>query len=516
MPLIARAQSFASRQALLCAGREISYADLLHRSHALASRMLWALELADLEEKAVATMVSADDRSIVAQWAAFRAGGMWTPIALSYPAAEIERVLDDSQPCCVLVDEAHLALMRPLCEQRGHLLVVVDAATGFQSEGVPGEGDPKLPKPELAPLPEVALQRAAMMLFTSGTTSRPKGVVTTHANLNQQLQVLCDAWSWSSADRAILFLPLHHVHGLVNVLGCGLFAGARVQLLSRFDAEIVCQAISRGEVSVLMAVPTVYHRLVQFLDAGDDDARQDFHAACGRVRLMVSGSAALPVPLLERWRELSGHTLLERYGMTEIGMALSNPYAGERVAGSVGFPLPTVQVRVREEGELLAPGADGDGELEVRGPSVFREYFSREEATAEAFTDDGWFKTGDRVRREAGRYSILGRNSLDILKTGGFKVSALEIESVLLGHGDIRACAVVGLPHDDWGEEVWAALELEDSAVLDEAALSAWAKERLAPYKVPRRWTVAELPRNAMGKLVKPTLIDALVKARAE
>jgi len=223
------------------------------------------------------------------------------------------------------------------------------------------------------------------------------------------------------------------------------------------------------------------------------------------LRLMVSGSAALPVSTLERWKEISGHTLLERYGMTEIGMALSNPYRGERVPGSVGTPLPGVEVQlVGESGELVAPGTPG--EIEVRGPSVFAEYWGKPDATRSAFRD-GWFRTGDTAIVENGVYRILGRTNIDILKTGGHKVSALEIEEALREHPAVAECAVVGVPDPEWGERVAAAVVLNDGDALDLPSLRGWARELLAAHKIPSRLLVLDaLPRNAMGKVMKPAV----------
>ena len=229
---------------------------------------------------------------------------------------------------------------------------------------------------------------------------------------------------------------------------------------------------------------------------------------------MVSGSAALPVSTLERWKQISGHTLMERYGMTEIGMALSNPLRGERVPGSVGIPLPTVQVRlVTEDNEPVAPGVPG--EIEVRGPSVFAEYWDRPEATREAFRD-GWFRTGDTAVLENGVYRILGRTSIDILKTGGHKVSALEIEEELRWHPAVAECAVVGVPDAEWGERVAAAIVLKRGAALDLPSLRGWARERLSAHKLPSLLLLlGALPRNAMGKVVKPA-ITALFTRQSE
>jgi malonyl-CoA/methylmalonyl-CoA synthetase len=220
---------------------------------------------------------------------------------------------------------------------------------------------------------------------------------------------------------------------------------------------------------------------------------------------MVSGSAALPLSTLERWKEISGHTLLERYGMTEIGMALSNPLRGERVPGSVGTPLPDVEVQlVGEDGERVAPGVVG--EIEVRGPSVFPEYWGRPDATRDAFRD-GWFRTGDAAVVESGCYRILGRTNIDILKTGGHKVSALEVEEALRQHPAVAECAVVGVPDAEWGERVAAAVVLNHGDALELSSFRVWAKELLSAHKVPSRLLVLDaLPRNAMGKVMKPAL----------
>jgi malonyl-CoA/methylmalonyl-CoA synthetase len=276
-------------------------------------------------------------------------------------------------------------------------------------------------------------------------------------------------------------------------------------MLPRFDARAVWQRMAAGRLTLFMAVPTIYHKLIGAFDDATPAERDAWSAAARELRLIVSGSAALPVSVLERWREITGHTLLERYGMTEIGMALSNPLHGERRAGSVGTPLPGVEVRLVE----------GSGEIQVRGPGVFAEYWRRPEATAAAF-DGAWFRTGDIAVLEDGRYRLLGRESVDILKTGGHKVSALEIEEVLRTHSDLAEVAVVGIPDPEWGERVAAAVVLREGSTLDLTSLRTWAKERLAPYKVPSRLLVLEqLPRNALGKVTKPEVV-ALVAEEIE
>jgi malonyl-CoA/methylmalonyl-CoA synthetase len=337
-------------------------------------------------------------------------------------------------------------------------------------------------------------------------------VVTTHANNRAQVTSLVEAWEWTREDRILNVLPLHHIHGVVNVLTCALWSGATCEMLPRFDAKAVWDRMACGGPTLFMAVPTIYVKLIAAWEAATPDERRVMSAGAARMRLMVSGSAALPVSTLEKWREITGHILLERYGMTEIGMALSNPLRGERRPGCVGTPLPGVELRLRgEDGRPPAPGESG--EIQVRGPGVFLEYWRKPEATVAAF-HEGWFRTGDVAVVESGAYRLLGRSSVDIIKTGGYKVSALETEEVLRAHPKIAECAVVGSPDPEWGEKVCAAVVLKGDSTLELDSLRAWCKERLAPYKVPTRMFVLnELPRNAMGKVLKPRVAELLKNA---
>jgi malonyl-CoA/methylmalonyl-CoA synthetase len=348
-----------------------------------------------------------------------------------------------------------------------------------------------------------------MILYTSGTTGRPKGAVISHANIQSQVESLSRAWGWSAADRTLLHLPLHHVHGIVNVLTCALWNGAVCEIMPLFRPVDVWRRLASGDVTVYMAVPTVYARLIDAWDAADVAERAAWSEGARACRLMVSGSAALPVRTLERWQAITGHRLLERYGMTEIGMALSNPLDGERRAGLVGTPLPGVEVRLADERDGTAsPGSPG--EIQVKGPTVFGGYWRRPDETAGAFTADGWFRTGDLAVVENGAYRILGRSSIDILKSGGEKISALEIEDVLRSHMGVADCAVVGVADPEWGERVCAAVvprPHSGHAELSEAELRTFVKSRLAPYKVPKHFLlVPDLPRNAMGKVTKPAV----------
>jgi len=486
LPLISRARAHPDAVAIVDGAGEHTYAQLLDASARVAAALL--VGGAELEEARVCFMVPPSFGYAAVQWGVWRAGGIAVPLAVSHPAAELEYTIGDADAAVVVASAEFAEMVRPLALAHGARFIALDEALA----AAPGE---------LRPVDE---SRRAMMLYTSGTTGRPKGVVWTHANLRAQLETLTDAWGWAADDRTLLVLPLHHVHGLVNVLGCALWNGATCEVHAKFDADAAWARIESGVLTLFMAVPTVYSRLIAAWDAADGARREQMSAGCRGMRLMVSGSAALPVSMLERWREISGHTLLERYGMTEIGMALGNPLRGERRPGTVGIPLPGVEARlVDEDGSAVETGTPG--EIEVRGPGVFLEYWRRPEATAEAFREGRWFRTGDVAVVEDGYHRILGRRSVDIIKTGGYKVSALEIEEVLRTHPAIAECAVVAVPDDEFGERVCAAAELRPGTELTLEALMPWARERLAPYKLPRALRVVDaLPRNAMGKVVKP------------
>jgi malonyl-CoA/methylmalonyl-CoA synthetase len=343
-----------------------------------------------------------------------------------------------------------------------------------------------------------------MILYTSGTTNLPKGVVTTHANIKAQIEMLQKAWKWESKDRTLCVLPLHHVHGIINVVCCSLWAGATCIFFSRFEPEQVVELLEIPSLSVFMAVPTIYYKLITYIEGLSDRRAGEIKGNLLKKRLMVSGSAALPVSVMEKWYNISGHWLLERYGMTEIGMAISNPYRGKRKPGFVGLPLPTVDIRlVAEDGKETT---DEPGEIQVKGPAVFKEYWGKKEATEESFTEDGWFKTGDTAVLLDGYYKILGRTSIDILKSGGYKISAIEIEEVIRQYDLVEDCSVVGIPNEEWGEIVGAAIILKNS--IDMVAFQKWLAERLPKYKIPRSFRfLRELPRNAMGKVTKKDLL---------
>ena len=475
-----------SRTAIIASDGTFTYQQLDDASRRVAGSLL--ADNADLNQTRVAFLVSPSFAYAAVQRGIWRAGGVAVPLAISYPPAELDYVIRDSGASVVIADAAFTEVLRPLARHARARFVTAEMA--LQGEIADD-------------LPHLGSTRRAMIIYTSGTTGRPKGAVSTHQNIGAQIAALIEAWRWTPGDHLLLALPLHHVHGIINGLCSALAVRAICEILPAFDAEVTWDRLASGQVTVFTAVPTIYNRLIASWDAASPDVQRARSEGARRLRLMMSGSAALPVRMLERWQQITGHTLLERYGMTEIGMALSNPLVGERRPGFVGEALPGVEVRlVDDQGREV--GEETPGELEIRGPTVCLEYWQRPDETLAAFRD-GWFRTGDMAVRERGAYRLLGRTSVDIIKTGGFKVSALEIEEVLRTHPAIAECAVVGVNDEDWGERVSAAVELHAGASLSLDELQQWAKVQLAPYKVPRALqAVPALPRNAMGKVLKP------------
>ena len=475
-----------SRTAIIAADGTFTYDQLDETSRRVAGALLG--DNTDLNQTRVAFFVPPSFAYAAVQRGIWRAGGVAVPLAISHPPAELDYVIHDSGASVVVSDPASATMLMPLAKAaRARFLTTTTALASSMADD----------------LPHLGSNRRAMIIYTSGTTGRPKGAVSTHQNIGAQIAALVEAWRWTPADRLLLALPLHHVHGIINGLGSALAVRATCEILPAFDAERVWDRLASGEITVFTAVPTIYNRLIASWNAAPPEVQRARSDGARGLRLMMSGSAALPVQTLERWREITGHTLLERYGMTELGMALSNPLAGERRPGYVGQPLPGVDIRlVDEDGRDVGEGTPG--ELEVRGPAVCLEYWQRPDDTRDAFRD-GWFRTGDVAVWENGSFRLLGRSNVDIIKTGGFKVSALEIEEILRTHPAIAECAVVGVHDEDWGERVSAAVELRTGATLSLDELQQWAKVQLAPYKVPRALqAVPALPRNAMGKVVKP------------
>ena len=406
---------------------------------------------------------------VVAHVAAVRAGIVVVPANTAYRQRELAHVVTDARPRAALLDDPERARWVSAADPQ---VVVVGP-------------DVDLPDREPEALDTVASDAPALIGYTSGTTGAPKGAVLTQANLLAGSEAVALAWRWSAEDRLVLALPLFHVHGLCVGLHGTLLAGASAVLLARFEVDAVLDAAAAHRASLFFGVPTMYHRLASSARAGE----------LARLRLCVSGSAALPAELHRALAERAGQLVLERYGMTETMMNVSNPYDGERRPGSVGFPLPGVELRLAED----------DNEIQLRGPNVFGGYWERAHASAESFVD-GWFRTGDLGALDADGYvRILGR-SKELIITGGLNVYPREIEDVFLTHPAVAEVAVVGTPSAEWGETV-TAFVVPATESPSAAALLEFAAERLAPFKRPRALHFVDaLPRNALGKVLKHEL----------
>ncbi len=454
------------RPALIAASVALDYGTLEQTSRRLAGRLAGAgLRAGDR----VVFSAASSPAFVIAYVAALRLGLVVVPTNTAYRAGEVEHVVRDARPRAALVDDPErggwIRAADPSCLVVAPELALADA--------------------DAPPLDAAPPEAPALIGYTSGTTGRPKGAVLSHANLLASSEALRLAWRWSERDRLVLALPLFHMHGLGVGLHGTLLAGASAVLLSRFEPDAVFDAIEAHAGTLFFGVPTMYHRLV--------DA--DRVRTLARLRLCVSGSAPLPAALHERFARATGQRILERYGMTETAMLVSNPHDGERRPGTVGLPLPGVEVRLAGE----------PAEIQVRGANVFAGYWERADANAEAFTADGWFRTGDLGELdEAGYVRIRGR-AKELVISGGYNVYPREVEDALRAHPAVEDAAVVGTPSEEWGELVTAFVVASPGTEAD--ALDAFLADRLAPYKRPRRVHFVEhLPRNALGKVQKHQL----------
>eukprot|EP00466_Bigelowiella_natans_P020758 jgi/Bigna1/41314/e_gw1.51.10.1 len=481
-------------------GKELTYTELLAEADSMSS----LLEDHGVKKSdRVAILTPNDESYVCAMWGVWHKGGVAVPLYNKHPINEMEYYVEDSEASAILVHPDFRTVGEQIAQRYSIPLIPIEVTPpsfdGFEIEF------------EL--WNSADSDANAMIIYTSGTTGKPKGVVTTHSNIQAMITALVEAWEWRSDDRILHFLPLHHVHGIVNKLLCALWSGASVEFSS-------CGAEPRGlwerlasngidgerPLTLFMAVPTIYSRMVEETERWNDEEKAAIAQGVKQLRLMVSGSAACPTPLMEKWEKITGHKLLERYGMTEIGMALSNSYRGTRHPGYVGKPLPGVSVRSGEQGELR-----------VKGPCVFKEYWNRPEATRKEFDEEKWFKTGDIVRynAELQSFAICGRASTDMIKSGGFKISALEIEREILSHESVAEVAVLGESDETWGEQVVAVIRWKGADGTSSSpsleSLQEFLKPKLASYKIPRRlYEVAVIPKNAMGKINKKTLLQQI------
>jgi malonyl-CoA/methylmalonyl-CoA synthetase len=474
-------------------GRDLTYGDTL----AASGRMAGALVARGVSPgDRVAVQVEKSAEAIVLYLACLRAGAVYLPLNTAYTLVELEYFIADAEPRMVVVAPERAAAIEPLAARLG--------VGATETLGVDGHSGTLL---ELAQLSEPAFddvargtEDLAAILYTSGTTGRSKGAMLSHGNLASNALTLAEAWRFTPDDVLLHALPIFHTHGLFVATNLTLMAGSSMIFLPRFDADEVMRLMPKA--TVMMGVPTFYVRLLQH--PGLD--RQ----ATAHMRLFVSGSAPLLAETHAAWVERTGHAILERYGMTETNMNASNPYDGDRVAGTVGPPLPGVEIRVTDP-DTGTPLPDGEiGMVEIRGPNVFKGYWRMPEKTAAEFRPDGFFVSGDLGKiDERGYLHIVGRGK-DLVITGGYNVYPKEVETEIDAIPGVAESAVIGLPHPDFGEGVTAVVVRKPGASLGEGAILSALEGRLARYKLPKRILFAEdLPRNTMGKVQKNLLRDA-------
>ena len=467
----------------------LTYGELFARSGQAANALV---NLGVQPGDRVAVQIDKSPDMVVLALAAFRAGAALLPLNTAYTLAELEYFLDDAKPTLTICRPATLEAVRALAERLAGGAVL---SLGVARDGGFAEAIADAPA-EFATVPRAGDDLAAI-LYTSGTTGRSKGAMLTHENLSSNALTLVEVWRFTSEDVLIHALPVFHTHGLFVATNVALMAGATMIFQPRFEADAIVAALPRA--TSLMGVPTFYVRLL---------AHQGLtRETTSHMRLFVAGSAPLLADTHEAWRAKTGHSILERYGMTETNMITSNPYEGERIAGTVGFPLPDVLLRIAdpETGRDLPQGEIGV--IEVKGPNVFKGYWRMPEKTAEEFRPDGFFITGDLGKiDQRGYVHIVGR-AKDLIISGGFNVYPKEIEAEIDALPGVAESAVIGLPHPDFGEGVTAVVVPAAGAALSQAGILAALEGRLAKYKLPKRvFFVRELPRNAMGKVQKKAL----------
>lgn len=473
-------------------GRSVTYAEADEACARIANSLL---QLGATFGDRVTVQVEKSVENLFLYLACLRAGLVYHPLNTAYTAAELAYFLGDAEPTIVICASGALSTIESVCPEKGEEGSGVNALLTLDADGSGSLLQQATDASADADVVQCDGTDMAALLYSSGTTGRPKGIMLSHDNLRKNAETLVEAWGFSASDRLLHMLPIYHVHGLFVGLSCVLMSGASMVWHSGYSDKAAVAAMP--DCTVMMGVPTYYTRLLSNPDFGS--------ACCANMRLFVSGSAPLLAETFVEFETRCGHTILERYGMSETNMNTSNPLHGERRAGTVGPPLPGVTVRVVDDaGERLADGEIGN--LQVQGPNVFSGYWRMPEKTAEDFTADGFFNTGDKAIIDADGYvSIVGR-AKDLVICGGLNVYPKEVELVIDDIEGVKESAVIGVAHADFGEAVVAVIVPEGNAPTA-ADVIAHCKIQLANFKVPKRVEVIDaLPRNAMGKVQKNVL----------
>ncbi|MCI1190958.1 malonyl-CoA synthase [Calidifontimicrobium sp. SYSU G02091] len=465
----------------------------LERGTAMLANLLASLGLPPGSR--IAAQVDKSVEAMMLYLAVLRAGHVYLPLNTAYQAGEIEYFVGNAEPAVVVCAKRNFGWVSRIAFNAGvkHVYTLDDDRSGTLLDRAASQPDTHEPAVTQA-------DDLAVIIYTSGTTGRSKGAMLTHENLRSNARVLKDCWGWQPGDVLIHALPIFHVHGLFVAIHGALLNGSPMIWFGRFDPAAVVARLP--DATVFMGVPTLYVRML-----GESALTRE---QCAHMRLFVSGSAPLLIETFNAWRERTGHTILERYGMSETVMLTSNPYRPEsaRRGGTVGFPLPGVQLRIRDDKGRPVPTGEV-GHIQVKGPNVFKGYWRMPEKTADEFTDDLWFKTGDVGRIDADGYVTIVGRSKDLVITGGYNVYPAEVEALINELPGVAESAVIGVPHPDFGEGVVAVVVPRPGAALDPDGIVATLKTKIAGYKVPKRVVVVpELPRNQMGKVQKNVLRD--------
>ena len=476
-------------------GSALSYADLVELSGRLANALK---SLGVKPGDRVAAQVEKSAEALLFYLAALRAGAVYLPLNSAYTASEIRYFLGDAEPA--------LFICRP--ESAAEMQVVAAEAGVPRVETLGSNGEGSLMEAARAQPPafedvERTRDDLAAILYTSGTTGRSKGAMLSHGNLASNAEVLRDNWRFTPEDRLLHALPIFHTHGLFVATNVTLMTGSSLIFLPTFNANEIVRLLPQA--TVMMGVPTFYTRLLARDDFGRD--------LVAHIRLFVSGSAPLSAETHKEFGVRTGHAILERYGMTETNMNTSNPYDGDRIPGAVGLPLPGVEIRIADPQTGQAVPDGEVGVIEIRGPNVFKGYWRMPEKTREEFREDGFFISGDLGRIDDRGYIWIVGRAKDLIISGGFNVYPAEVEAAIEALPGVTECAVIGVPHADFGEGVVAVVTPKPGAILEEKTILAALANELAKFKQPKRVFIAtELPRNAMGKVQKKDLREQHAK----
>ncbi|MCP4002108.1 MAG: AMP-binding protein [Gammaproteobacteria bacterium] len=468
-------------------GRRYSYMEALDEASRIA-RCLTDLGLQPGDR--VTVQVEKSPEAVWLYLACLQAGLIFHPLNTDYQLDELVYFIDNAEPSAIICDPAKEQLFSQLTEGK-HCEILTLSANGQGSLNNILRETP----PDFTPVPRKA-DDIAVLLYSSGTTGIPKGAKISHGNLSANIQTLAESWGFTSNDRLLHTLPIYHAHGLFVAIGCVLMSGSSMTFLSRFKTETVLDALP--DCTVMMGVPTFYTRLLT--------NKRLTPELCSNMRLFISGSAPLSVESFTAFKKRTGHAILERYGMTETSMNASNPLEGERRPGSVGPALPGVSFRITDDNGNTLP-TDEIGHLQVKGPNVFSGYWRMHKKSAAEFTEDGYFKTGDKAFIEADGYVTIVGRAKDMVISGGLNVYPREVETLLDSLPDIAESAVIGVPHPDFGEGVVAIVVPLNNKQISGSALIAQIRPQMATYKLPKQvFTIEQLPRNSMGKVQKNQL----------